>query len=546
MPAPGTQPSGYYPQPPVSITVPVQRTVVPENTDPSGPPRDALYESGLGQTNENPTARQEPSISIEWIGPSAAKLGQPVTYQVIVKNIGVNSVQQVVVHVPVPTGAKINATEPKVPIEANQLVWSVGNLEPRDEKRLDLQLIPEATGTLVNRATVTLSAASATRLQVYQPKLILQSQAPEKAIVGDPATITLTVHNPGDASSEHVRLVANLSDGLEHAKGKAVEFDLGNLAPKESRSVQVLCGAKNEGAQKCEAVATAEPGLMARFTAAIEVLAPKLELAVTAPGMRYLDRRATVGLKVTNPGTAPATNITLVDQIPQGFKFLSASEDGRHDFVSRSVTWSLGDLAPGQSRDVSMELVAINTGEQKNKATVSAARGLKAEGEASTHIEGLPALLMELIDLDDPLEVGAETAYEIRVTNTGTKTESNLQLTCTVPDKMEFKGAKGPTGVPFKVDGKDVVFEPLSKLAPRADAIYRVNVKGLGAGDLRFRARIKADGLTDPVLKEESTKVYGDDVAPNTVTPPDVTPKPEHKDVTPADVTPKPEHTDKP
>ena len=29
---------------------------------------------------------------------------------------------------------------------------------------------------------------------------------------------------------------------------------------------------------------------------------------------------------------------------------------------------------------------------------------------------------------------------------------------------------------------------------------------------VRFRARIKADGLTDPVLREESTKVYGDDV----------------------------------
>ena len=48
-------------------------------------------------------------------------------------------------------------------------------------------------------------------------------------------------------------------------------------------------------------------------------------------------------------------------------------------------------------------------------------------------------------------------------------------------------------------------------MAPRADAIYRVNVKGTAPGDLRFRARIKADGLSDPVLKEESTKVYGDD-----------------------------------
>ena len=46
-------------------------------------------------------------------------------------------------------------------------------------------------------------------------------------------------------------------------------------------------------------------------------------------------------------------------------------------------------------------------------------------------------------ELADGVEVGADTAYEIRVTNTGSKTETNLQLICTVPDKMEFRGARG-------------------------------------------------------------------------------------------------------
>jgi hypothetical protein len=79
---------------------------------------------------------------------------------------------------------------------------------------------------------------------------------------------------------------------------------------------------------------------------------------------------------------------------------------------------------------------------------------------------------------------------------------------------MQFLGARGAAGVQYKVEGQEVVFEPLPKLAPRADAIYRVKVKGLQAGDLRFRARMKADGLTEPVLKEESTRVYGDEASP--------------------------------
>jgi hypothetical protein len=144
-------------------------------------------------------------------------------------------------------------------------------------------------------------------------------------------------------------------------------------------------------------------------------------------------------------------------------------------------------------------------------AVATASRGHKAEAIATTRVEGLSALLMELVDLDDPVEVGADTAYEIRVTNTGSKMETNLELVCILPDKMEFRGAKGADNCRFRVQDKQVIFEALPRLAPRADAVYRVYVRGLAPGDLRFRARIRADGLTEPVLREESTKVYGDD-----------------------------------
>ena len=102
-------------------------------------------------------------------------------------------------------------------------------------------------------------------------------------------------------------------------------------------------------------------------------------------------------------------------------------------------------------------------------------RGLKAENEAMTRVEGLSALLLEVVDTQDPIEVGADTSYEIRITNTGTKTETDVRLACTIPDQMQLKLAQGP--VRFQEQGKMVVFEPLPKLAPRADAIYRIFVK---------------------------------------------------------------------
>ena len=57
--------------------------------------------------------------------------------------------------------------------------------------------------------------------------------------------------------------------------------------------------------------------------------------------------------------------------------------------------------------------------------------------------------------------------------------------------------ASGPTG--FKVEGNEIVFEPLPKLAPRADAIYRIQVKCTAAGIAHFKARMTSAILTESV-----------------------------------------------
>ena len=173
------------------------------------------------------------------------------------------------------------------------------------------------------------------------------------------------------------------------------------------------------------------------------------------------------------------TNVVLNEQIPPGFKFVEASEGGQHDAGTRTVTWAVDTLAPGQSREMSVKVTAASLGDFKHKASVSAARCNKTEAEVSTLVEGLATLVMEVVVLDDPVEVGNDTAYEIRVTNTGSKTETNLQLTCTVPDKMEVRKVQGVAGVQHRIEGKEIVFDVLPKLAPRADAIYRINVRGL-------------------------------------------------------------------
>jgi uncharacterized repeat protein (TIGR01451 family) len=124
-------------------------------------------------------------------------------------------------------------------------------------------------------------------------------------------------------------------------------------------------------------------------------------------------------------------------------------------------------------------------------------------------IEGLAAINFQLSDINDPIELGGETAYEVRVTNQGSKAATNIRLVAIVPSEMKPMGAEGP--VRYKIDGQRIVFEPLKQLAPKADTSFTIKVKALEAGDLRLQAQISTDEIRDPITKEESTRVYGDE-----------------------------------
>jgi uncharacterized repeat protein (TIGR01451 family) len=477
------------------------------------PARPAFEELPAGA--DNPTGRQEPSVSLEWVGPPVAKVGQPADYSILVRNVCNIPVQQVTVRVRVPAGLSITASEPRSTADGGVLTWELGTLMARQEKNVQLKMQADVKGDVMPQAWVTFTGSSVMRVRVREPKLTIKASVPEKILVGDPAAFTLTVSNPGDGSADQVKIRANLTEGLQHARGNKIDFDIGNLAPGESRNVTLLCATQSGGAQKCEVTAEAEGNLKASDAASVNVIMPRLDLVVEGPGLRYLDRKALYTLKVTNPGDAPATNVTVADTVPAGFKVLAASDGGRHDYQARVVSWFLGEIAPGQTREVKLEVQAVNAGEYRHKATAVGARGLRAEAEKMTRVEGLAALMVEMVDTEDPIEVNGSTSYEVTITNTGSKTENDIRLVASIPDKMQFAGAQGP--VRYREEGKTVVFEPIAALAPRANAIFKINVKTLDAGTVRFKIQVTSANLTDPVIKMEATRIYSD--SPEAATP---------------------------
>jgi uncharacterized repeat protein (TIGR01451 family) len=475
---------------------------------PPGMPTVADESVAYAGAAEAVNSKQEPAVTMEWTGPTVVRVGQPGDYTLTVSNMSDASLSQVAVRVRVPAGMNAIAAEPTVVPQGDLLLWDLGTLAPKKDRQIQVRFVGQRRGDFSPQTSVTFTGNTTLKFRVREPRLVVKLAWPQKVNAGDTVPFTFTATNNGDGPAEQVRINAVLSEGLDHPQGRQHSFEIGTLAPGESRSVQVICTSRMGGQQSCECTAQADGNLKAQDRALVAVILPRLDINVAGPVLRYVDRKATYSFKVSNPSDLPASNVTIQDIVPAGFKVVSASDGGRVDPATRNVSWVVGDLAPGQAKEVKLEVQATTPGDFKHKAIVAAARGLKAEREISTRVEGVSSLLLEVMDEFDPIEVGAENTYEIRVANTGSMTESNVKLVCTLPPQLTYVSHQGP--VRCKQEGKTLIFEPLPKLAPRTDAQFKIKVKATAAGDVRFKAQITSPSLAEPIQMMEATRIYAD------------------------------------
>jgi uncharacterized repeat protein (TIGR01451 family) len=212
---------------------------------------------------------------------------------------------------------------------------------------------------------------------------------------------------------------------------------------------------------------------------------------------------------IKNPGTAPARHVELVAQLPGGLSFVSANNNGSFDKTSGTVRWNLEELPIEEIAHVELAAMPVQAGEQVIRFSTSDDSGLSAETQQPVLVEGIAEVSFEVIDVDDPIEVGEQTTYEIRVVNQGSEAATNVQLAAHMPRQLRFISAEGP--VRHTQEPGRVVFQPLPRLAPKADTTFRICVQGVQAGDLRLRVELSTGEIKQPVSKEESTRVYSDE-----------------------------------
>ncbi len=450
------------------------------------------------------------AVAVEMLAPDTVAPGQPLSYEIILRNPGSTAATAVRVEQAVPAGSRLVRSEPQAESQTERLLWSLGTVTPGGERRLkvELQLGENAE---VPPPMVSFAPAVAHRTRVVRPTLALTVTGPEQARPGEKVKLQIRLANQGSEPVQHVLVRDQLPEGLQCDLGTFVEAEIGTLQAGEAKTLPLEVNAVKPGSWVNEVSAQADGDLKAAAHTTISVVEPALELRLLGP------RQAAPGnldltLEVANSTATPATNVRLSQAVPNGLEVVGADGNGFFDLNKRLVTWSLGTLAAGQKQTITLRLRAPLRGNWTLTAQ-AVGEGLgEAKASLEIRVEVMPSLQLELAAHSNTLAAEAEATYEIHAINTGKTDAENLRLSVRLPEGLALVRAEGPSAARSSAQG--VAFDPLPRLAPRADAVYRLRLRGQRPGNWRLPLELRAEGVAEPLREEIAVRVTGGQAAP--------------------------------
>ena len=465
--------------------------------------------SGIGQPGDRRLeGAQTPSVVIHKRAPSEVKVGKPASFVIHVQNVGVTEALNVQVYDQIPAGMEFRSATPEPQSGQNgEYLWQLGNLAVGEERTVTLELVPRAEGELGSIARVTFEAAASVRTMSTRPEIKIVQRAPKTVRIGQQLEIEVEVSNPGTGEATGVILQEDVPEGLEHPKGRQLDNLIGTLRPGEVRRQILRLRAVAPGMVRNAIRLKADDGLVANHAVEVQVISPDLRVVLNGPSRRYLDRPANFTLDIVNAGTASANNVRIAAYLDRGFKFETTGNQGMYDSSRHAVLWELDELRPNSKGSIPLTLLPVQEGTRAIQLEAKADLGAVAKNEHPVVVEALAELAFSINDSSDPIEVGTDTTYEIRVTNSGSRPDTNVQVQLQFPQGIEVLSADGDAK---QVGNNVIAFTPRQTLSANGEMVYRVKARGRAQGTHLVKAQVTSDQSRIAVTKEESTMVYDD------------------------------------
>lgn len=457
------------------------------------------------------------AVGIEKGMPKEVQLGAPFEYVVRVTNLSRNYLNEVQVHDVLSDNFDFQSSEPAGQLDGRRLAMNIGSIAPGRSKLVKVRGSASQGEAIESCAEVRYQSGVCATARLVEPSLTLTklqrldesgSSWTADQIVSlscDTVRYAYKVTNSGTGVARDVKLFDDLGQGIQTTDGRErLEVEVGDLGPGESKTIEQAVRMASPNLYKTDARAVAVGGLKASTTEVVtRVVQPELLFDLECREEIYLGKPAKFRMTVSNKGEGPARNSTVQFFKPASVAVIKA--EGATD-KGNLLSFELGEIPAGQSREFSVVLLG------KERGTITVAAEAKADCArmsrqvCSTEIIGIPAILLEVVDVEDPIEVGGEETYIITATNQGTAEGTNIKMLVTFEGNWTFVSAGGATEATAR--GKTIEFAPFPSLAPKEKAVFKVTLKARSEGDTRFKVTMTSDQLTRPVEETEATNLY--------------------------------------
>ena len=448
----------------------------------------------------------QPVIKLNRTMPKEVELNNIFDYSIKITNLTNITVKEVVVTETLPQGFQYTSSLPGTTQTGNKIAWKFASLAPKASQ--EIKVFGKATDTdcLEFCADITYIVPACGFVKVVEPRLTLQKTAPAECLVCDPIPVKIVATNTGTGPAEKIELVDMLPTGLLTADGKSqLRLNAGTLGPGQSRQFAVELRASKPGKYVNKVLATSASGLKAESAPTVTIVRqPVLKVTKTGPQTHYLGRPVMYHITVTNTGDGVAKTTIVEDTLPAAVTSLKVSGGGK--LSGSKVVWQLGTLAPNTSKKVSISFMPTKAGTFTNTATACAYCAEPVTTSVQTSVAGIPAVLLEVIDIEDPIPVGGQTTYVITATNQGSALATNIRIACFLEEALNYVSSSGASI--GSLQGSTVTFAPLPSLAPHAKASWRVIVKAAQPGDVRFKVTMYVGEFERPIEETEATHLY--------------------------------------
>jgi uncharacterized repeat protein (TIGR01451 family) len=332
-----------------------------------------------------------------------------------------------------------------------------------------------------------------------QPVLDVQQRLPDVINPGEVVPIDVVITNSGSAPAENVTAGSNLPPSLdlreavpppERVRGSLL-WTLGSLGPGQQQVLHLRVLPRGSAAEVSSLVRVTFQGSVTSSVAA-PVRRPVLTLDVAGPEAALVGEPVQLLLTVRNAGITPARDVALQTLLPPGL-----SHPAGNDLEN-----PLGTLAPGESKQIALQVMPTQAGEQRQRIVVHAAGGEPVEREACLRVcqvkMGLavngPRLLYETWP----------ASFEIAVHNEGADAVRQVRLVAALPEGIAF--VRATENGTYTADSHGLSWD-LGDLGPGEERTLLWNGIARGTGEQVCRLTLTSGPRTHKALSWQTTVV---------------------------------------